>query len=286
MRIVAALLLLVACTTEEPKEAPKASEAERLARGGVNRLSGGDLPGAQAAFVNAKAAARNEPWGRIGLASLALSRGDVAGAREMIESLRADGLDPSEVAPFLVAVIDARKDPPDAPSAEPAVAAREAPTRAPAAAKAPSARADEELAELFRAGHYNGLIERVSRDKDPSLFRLKLLADSYYNLQQWQASVTAYRRVLAKEPTNEAVTQYLADALFRLERYDDSIRMYRLLAETNPDKPGFWKQIGDVASAKKDNEVALAAYNKAIAGGYDKPEVRSAVERLRRKLNR
>jgi predicted Zn-dependent protease len=281
MILIASLASILGCPPSVPS-APKAtkSEAEQLARDGLALLARGDSAAADAAFVNARAAARNEPWGRLGMAAKALAAGDLEGARKLLDALRADGLDPAAAAPYLTAVIDTIKVAPAVASATPKAAGD--PGAAPG--KPGHVARDQELVELFRAGHYNGVVQRVAPDPEPNLFRLKLLGDAYYNLQRWQEAVVVYRKVLSKDPGDEAVTQYLADGLFRLERFDDSIRMYRVLADAHPEQAGFWKQIGDVAIAKGDDEVALAAYNRAVEGGFDKPEVKAQVERLRKKL--
>ena len=273
-----AALLACGCAEKKAPPAEPESEAAKISRRGLEQLSASDLEAARASFINAKAAARNEPHGRLGLAALAFVHGDTAGARAEIDALVADGLKPEKVAPFLVAVVRAEQ-----PSR--AVAAKTEGTGGDDPSAEPKlSPADRELAELFRAGHYNGVIKRVESDEDPSVFRRKLLADAHYNLQNWEAAVSAYRKVLAKEPSNEGVTQYLADALFRLSRYDESIRFYRVLAEAHKDKPCYWKMIGGVATAKKDNEVALAAYTKAVEGGCDRPEVKAAITTLRKAL--
>lgn len=137
---------------------------------------------------------------------------------------------------------------------------------------------------MFTAGRFDQVIAKVGAEREPPLHRLRLMADSHYNLQQWQPAVAVYRKILAREPGQEMVVQYLADSLSRLNRYDEAIRLYRVLADRHPDRPGYWKVIGDLATAKGDDEVALASYSKAVQRGYDNPDVQSRIDAIRARM--
>ena len=283
------VLILALCATgcagrvERPHRAaapiaPPPSAAVQAALEGRGRLAAGDRDGARAAFERAKTLDPKDPSGDVGLAALATAGGDLALARTELGALRARGLDPSEIAPWLTAAVDgARAAPPQAPVAPSAAAAPTDPGNG-------ATPADADLAQLFRSGRFDDVIKTVSAEADPSLFRRKLLADAYYDHEDWEKAVEAYRQVLRREPGNEPVTQYLADALFRLGRFDESMAFYRVLAESHPDRPGFWRLIADAAMAKGDDALAMAMYSKAVERGYNGPDVKARVEALKAKL--
>ena len=282
--VIAVGCLLVGCT-RGASEAKVESEAARLARDGRDRLADGDKKAARAHFQRALDLAPKEPHGRLGLAVLELLEGNTPAALDQVVALRAAGIDPASDAPWLVAFLDAREHFPAALTVNAGSAGDvvEPPKAAPDAVESVTAEplaTDAPLVEAFRRGDYEAVRRAIEPETSPSLFRQKLLADAYYNLQDWTRAVRAYRLVLRQDPGNEPVTQYLADALVRLKRYDEAIGFYRVLAENNSARPGFWRLIGDVAMAKGDEEVALASYLKAVAAGYDDPSVKAAIETL------
>ena len=283
--ILGAIALLIGCESSQPAEAPSVeSESGRLVRLGREKLAAGDKAAAHSHFSAAIQLDGTDPRGRYGLAVLHVLEGNMSAAQQEVLALRTAGIEVEEDAPWLIALLDGRKHFPTPMRVMPT------PEPAPKAVKALPAEGDEEgnsdEAVLFREGKYGQVIERVAANLKPSVFQLKLLADSYYNLQDWTRAVAAYRKVLRAEPGNEPVTQYLADALFRLQRYDESITFYRVLAEANPDRPGFWRLIGDAASAKSDWNVALASYKKAQAAGYDDPSLPAAIKRMNAELTK
>jgi tetratricopeptide (TPR) repeat protein len=273
-------------------DAPVETEAARLGRDGRARLADGDKKAARAHFQRALEVAPREPEGRLGLALLEVLEGNTPAAQEHLIALRASGLDPAGSAPWLTALLDARRH---FPAAIPALATEGNAgdvVAAPAVAPAPAERSpdpgpvegDAPLTDAFRAGDYEAVRRAVEPEPKPSLFRLKLLADAYYNLQDWTRAVRTYRLVLREEPGNEPVTQYLADALVRLGRLDEAMTFYRVLAENNPTRPGFWRLIGDAAAQKGDLEVAVASYTKALNAGYDDPTLPATLARLQSEL--
>lgn len=267
------------------------TEAARLARDGRAKLAEGDKKAARAHFQRAMEVGPKEPHGRLGIALIELIEGNTPSAEDQLVALRAGGLDPAREAPWLVTLLDARRH---FPAAEAVMRGGSPDVTQPAAAPdtAPSAEqnhaapvdGDAPLIESFRRGDYEAVRRAVEPEPSPTLFRQKLLADAYYNLQDWTRAVRTYRLVLRAEPANEPVTQYLADALVRLGRYDDAIGFYRVLAENNPTRPGFWRLIGDAATAKGDTEVALASYLRAVSAGYDDANVNAAIVALKAKL--
>ncbi len=229
--------------------------------------------------------APREPHGRLGLALLEVLEGNTPAAQEQLLALRAGGIAPESEAAWFVAFLDARRHFPAVLEAPPLPDVAPAPAPAPAPAAEPSISGDDlALVADFRRGDYEAVRRAIEPQASPSTFRMKLLADAYYNLQDWTRAVRTYRLVLRDEPGNEPVTQYLADALVRLERYDDAIGFYRTLAEAHPTRPGFWRLIGDAAAAKGDAEVALAAYLKARDAGYDDPSLEGVLRTLQAKL--
>lgn len=279
---------LLGCPSSEPTAPPPTAAAQASAQG-QTALAAGDLATAKSHFEAAKKAGRNEPHGRLGLAAAALAEGQITEAKAQLTALRNVGLKPAETAPYLTAAIDgAQKSAVEKPEDTPEEAQPKPAVGDPAEKKdvLPSNLSDPEKrqAKMSQQGKYADVVRDLADVESPSPFQLKLLADAHYNMGQWKPAVAVYRQVLARNPLDEAATQYLADSLYRLGRYDDSIRFYRVLAVANPDKPGFWKLVGDAARKKGDLEVALAAYNKALQGGYDKPEVKAAIEALQAKL--
>ncbi len=273
-------------------DAPLESEAARLGRDGRARLADGDMKAARAHFQRALEVAPREVHGRLGLALLDVLSGNTPAAQEHLIALRAGGLDPAISAPWLTAMLDARRhfpaEPPTLVSDRVAGDVATPPSAIPAPAERTvdpePVEGDAPLAAAFRSGDYEAVRRAVEPEPKPSLFRLKLLADAYYNLQDWTRAVRTYRLVLREEPGNEPVTQYLADALVRLGRLDDAMTFYRVLAENNPTRPGFWRLIGDAATQKGDLEVAVAAYTKALNAGYDDPTLPATLTRLQNEL--
>ncbi|MFT5430424.1 MAG: tetratricopeptide (TPR) repeat protein, partial [Myxococcota bacterium] len=259
--------------------------AERLSRDGRKLLTQGDRKAATAHFKRAVQEGSDEAHGRLGLALVAIVEGRTPDAQEQIVALRAKGIEPADTAPWLTALLDSRKHiPPPIPDADEPEDEADVPPPKPVRQKAELTDREKGLSALFQSGNYSEVIKQTETAENQTLFELKLVADGHYNLQNWTRAVPAYRRVLRDEPGNEPVTQYLADALYRLKRYDEAIAFYRVLAENNPERPGFWRLIGDTATAKGDDEVALAAYLRALQGGYDDQNVNTAVEDLKARL--
>ncbi|MBT9558319.1 MAG: tetratricopeptide repeat protein [Myxococcales bacterium] len=291
LNAVIGFALLTSACERGSGDAPVESEAARLGRDGRARLTDGDKKAARAHFQRALEVAPREPDGRLGLALLEVLEGNTPAAQEHLIALRASGLDPAGSAPWLTALLDARRH---FPAAIPAIiqdGTKDDTVTAPVASAAPTGstdpgpvEGDAPLTAAFRAGDYEAVRRAVEPELKPSLFRLKLLADAYYNLQDWTRAVRTYRLVLREEPGNEPVTQYLADALVRLGRLDDAMTFYRVLAENNPTRPGFWRLIGDAAAQKGDLEVAVASYTKALNAGYDDPTLPATLARLQSEL--
>ena len=305
--VFGALALLAggsACTGEaiEDTRHPKLTEAQKLVRRGRVRLAAGDLEGARASFESAHEAGKTEPWGRLGLASLDTLEGNHLAAQAHLKALREEGVAPEEHAPWLVAMIDGSRSlpqpaPPDTGQA--VVIDIESPPEAPATPTPapsdsgpkpsavqppppqPQTPAEQEAHALYEKGEYAEVVARLGKSDARSIYESSVLGDSYYALRNWDEAVRIYRRVLMKRPGDERVTQHLADALLRLGRHDEGIRFYTVLADTHPDRPAFWRLVGDAQVAKGDPQAAIVAYEKALAGGYDTPDLRKALEKAR-----
>ena len=296
------LVLLVGCDGASPPAGPPApTEAQKLSARGRARLAVGDLDGAGTLFQQAIRADDADPRGHIGLAAIALAKGDDASAHAALSTLRTRGVDVRRTAPWLSAIVDARRksNPAPRPSALDAPADASAPppdapkpspsTQPPRDAKEPLApeppvRAltpvERAAKQLFEARRFAELIEQHSPRKDRSWYESRVLADSYHSLGRWKQAVDLYRDLLTKRSLSEHVTHYLADALLRLKRYDESITFYELLAKRRPKEPGFWRLVGDAQAAKGDKKGARESYQKAIAGGYPRAKLEPALDAL------
>lgn len=286
-------LSIAACIgSDEASQQPQMTDSQKLAAKGREKLRAGDKASAHGFFKASIQADKSSTGGRYGLAVLQLLEGNTEAAQQELLALRTAGADVETEAPWLTALLDGRKHFPAPLKGAATAVAEDAPT---ASSKTktvePPEKSDDQgegeeppEAVLFRQGRYVEVVKSLASVEQPTVFQSKLLADAYYNLQDWTKAVAAYRKVLRSEPGNEPVTQYLADALFRLKRYDESISFYRILAKANPDRPGFWRLIGDAASAKGELEVALVSYQKAIEAGYDDPSMRAAIEGVKAQM--
>jgi tetratricopeptide (TPR) repeat protein len=242
-------------------------------------LAAGDFDRAEKEFALGAAATPPEPGAVSGDVALALARGRFNIAKERLAGHRATL---GRRAPWLVAVVDGiqldektvRK-----PSVNPA--------KEPSQSAATSAPTEEETAlkELLGAGLFQDVVNRLKGNESLSPTSTRLLADAYWNLGQWKQAVPLYRIILRTESNNTTVTLHLADTLMRLQRFDESIVLYQILADSYPDKPGYWKLLGDAARAKGDKPVAIRAYTTALERGHEKTKLTSVVEQLVRESN-
>jgi tetratricopeptide (TPR) repeat protein len=272
-------------TPDPPKEGP--TKAELLAADGRAHMAQGDLEAAAALFEQARVTGRNEPHGRLGLATLALSQGELAAARRHLIGLRAVGIDPGLAGPWLTLFIDLQAESTPSSSVAPAGSGARLGTHTeagPLTAEGGAFPDNTALIELFRNGRFQDIVLRLSSLPAPTLFQLRLLGTAYYRLEKYEQAVRALRSALLIDPRNVSVLQYLADSLTRLGRHQDAIRMYRILADMEPSDPGNWRLIGEAASASGDDEIALAAYSRAVENGLDNAEIRERIQTIRGRL--
>ena len=241
------------------------SAAVAPAAAGRTLTAKAELRSAVEQFGKASAADPASPHGAAGQVAVLLARGQIKAARRALDVADKAGLAIHEVAPYLTAALKGWTPP---------VGSRDYEITAD----------DNALAKKLQEGKYDEVLAALRALKERTPFHMKLMGDAFYNQQQWDRAVAAYRRALAAEPDNGPVAQYLADSLLRLRRFDEAITFYTALVEANPGKIGFYRLIGDAARAKGDAEVALAAYLKAQNAGYVERDLQPAIDELKREV--
>jgi predicted Zn-dependent protease len=245
-------------------------------------IATGDTAAFETVMGKLKAQDRVGRYTSLGRIAQAVAAGDFKRAKKLLAEQRAKGDILYRLAPWLVTVVDGSKvkiQPKTAP-AKPGVEQSKPAQKVKSAPVEPKTDDDWVLKSVFDKGKYTDVVGRIQANSNPSLYEQRLLADAYYNLQKWTKAVAGYRKVLSKHPGDEQIVQYLGDSLRRLKRFDESITFYQVLAKTNPDRPGFWRTIGDVARDKGDMVMAMWAYTRAVERGYTDDEINGLVEKL------
>ena len=264
---------------EEPMPAPV--KVNRPASPNVDRakvlLAEGSWEQAKIAFEAGALQTPPEPGSHVGPIALPAARGDMDQALAALDKARRAGHDSDirRAAPWLVAVLDGTTHGDDEKSPGDEQADLLKPT-------ADVSDLDAALYRRFKAADYPGIVRDLANQKDRSLVATRLLADSYWNLGQWANAVPLYRLLLRSQPNDDAVTLQLADSLIRLKRFDEGILFFQILADSHPEKPGYWKMLGDAAREKGDRTLAVQAYTTAIERGHKDDTLPTLVKKLLR----
>jgi len=241
-------------------------------------ISEGNFDEARIAFETAGLKTPPEPGSHLGAVALAAAQGDMDAAIEALAHARRAGheSDIRRTAPWLVAVLDGKVR----GGRTKHLLASDGESTGDGLKQDGISEAEAGLYRRFKAGEFSAILAAVEKKEQRSLVETRLLADSYWNMSAWTKAVPLYRQLLRSQPNDDAVTLQLADSLIRLKRFDEGILFLQILADSHPEKPGYWKMLGDAGRQKGDRALAIQAYTTAIERGHKDEMLPSIVQEL------
>lgn len=102
--------------------------------------------------------------------------------------------------------------------------------------------------------------KKTEKTLDPALQE----ALSYQNSGDYESAISACRKVLRKDDTNQEAQFLLAGLYTKLKRYDEAITHYKRAIELAPDEPRFHYALGSLYEQYGDDTGNKNWYNKAI----------------------
>ena len=124
------------------------------------------------------------------------------------------------------------------------------------------AKAQRQLAE------YEGALRTCSRAlnhyQTPQLWNCKAL--TLYNLQRYDAAISAYDRAIEIAPENVWLWNNRGEAYVRVEEVERAVFDFQQAIELNPNKSFVpWNNLGKLYYQQQDYQQAIEAYNQALA---------------------
>ena len=90
-------------------------------------------------------------------------------------------------------------------------------------------------------------------------------------------SFDAVSHLQAQDATRDKL---VVETLIRLKRFDEGVLFLQILADSHPEKPGYWKMLGDAGRQKGDRALAIQAYTTAIERGHKDEMLPAIVQKL------